>query len=67
MLFATLLAQAPRFPLLDTYIYRLRTGADLSWRAFFELALIGVVVYVVLRFLQGTRGARLMQAVLAIM
>lgn len=67
MLSAHLLAQASRFPLLDTYIYRLRSGADLSWRAFFELALIGVVVYVVLRFLQGTRGARLMQAVLAIM
>jgi len=64
---AALLAQSSRFPLLDTYIYRLRSGADFSWRAIVELALIGVVVYGVLRFLQGTRGARLMQAVLVIM
>lgn len=32
-----------------------------------ELLLIGVVVYVVLRFLQGTRGARLVRAVLSIL
>jgi diadenylate cyclase len=32
-----------------------------------ELCLIGVVVYVILRFLQGTRGARLVRAVLTIL
>lgn len=64
---SALLAQTSNYPVLDTYIYRLRSGADFSWRALAELALIGIVVYAVLRFLQGTRGARLMQAVLAIM
>jgi diadenylate cyclase len=67
LLTALLLAQTTRFPLLDTYIYRLRSGAVLSLRACVELLLIAVVVYAVLRFLQGTRGARLMQAVLVIM
>jgi diadenylate cyclase len=33
---------------------------------FIEFALIGAVVYALLRFLQGTRGARLVQAVLLI-
>jgi diadenylate cyclase len=62
-----MLMQASRFPLLDSYRHRLRTGVEFSWQAAIELLLIGVVVYVVLRFLQGTRGARLMQAVLVIM
>ncbi len=64
---AHLLNQTSRFPLLDSYIHRLRTGVEFSWQAAVELLLIGVVVYAVLRFLQGTRGARLMQAVLVIM
>jgi diadenylate cyclase len=59
--------QSTRFPLLDSYVHRLRTGMDLSWRAGVELLLIGVVIYAVLRFLEGTRGARLMKAVLAIL
>jgi diadenylate cyclase len=33
------------------------------WKVGIELLLIGTVVYMVLRFLQGTRGARLMKAV----
>jgi diadenylate cyclase len=33
------------------------------WAVVFELLLIGVVVYCVLRFLHGTRGARLLQGV----
>lgn len=37
------------------------------WTALIEMALIGTVVYVVLRFLQGTRGARLVRAVLTIL
>ncbi|MCB9850860.1 MAG: TIGR00159 family protein [Phycisphaerales bacterium] len=75
MLTSTLLAQTTRFPLLNMYIERLRGEEGFSWRALvdvfslsalLELLLIGTAVYVVLRFLQGTRGARLMQAVLAI-
>lgn len=37
------------------------------WAALVEMLLIGVVVYAVLRFLQGTRGARLVRAVLIIL
>lgn len=37
------------------------------WIALFELLLIGSVIYSVLHFLQGTRGARLVQAVLTIL
>ncbi len=37
------------------------------WVALVELLVIGSVVYAVLRFLQGTRGARLVQAVLTIL
>jgi len=33
----------------------------------FEIALIGIVVYVVLRFLHGTRGARLLQGLLILL
>ena len=53
--------------MLDSYIQRLRTGLDDPWQSAIELLLIGAVVYAVLRFLQGTRGARLMQAVLLIL
>ena len=41
--------------------------ASHPWVAFIELLLIGSVVYTVLRFLQGTRGARLVRAVLMIL
>ncbi|MHC4696158.1 MAG: diadenylate cyclase CdaA [Planctomycetota bacterium] len=41
--------------------------ADRPWVALVELFLIGCVVYIVLRFLQGTRGARLVRAVLTIL
>ena len=37
------------------------------WAALVEMLLIGTVVYAVLRFLQGTRGARLVRAVLIIL
>ncbi|MCH9033544.1 MAG: TIGR00159 family protein [Planctomycetes bacterium] len=40
---------------------------DRPWVALIELLLIGAVVYIILRFLQGTRGARLMRAVLTIL
>ena len=36
---------------------------DRPWVALIELLLIGTVLYIILRFLQGTRGARLMRAV----
>lgn len=41
--------------------------ADRPWVAVIELLLIGAVVYTILRFLQGTRGARLVRAVLTIL
>jgi diadenylate cyclase len=41
--------------------------ADRPWVAVVELLLIASVVYVTLRFLQGTRGARLVRAVLLIL
>ncbi len=40
---------------------------DRPWVALIELLLVGAVVYIILRFLQGTRGARLMRAVLTIL
>ena len=40
---------------------------DRPWVALIELLLIGAVIYIILRFLQGTRGARLMRAVLTIL
>ena len=59
--------QASRFPLIDFYLHRLRQGIDLSWRAVVELLLIALVIYPILRFLEGTRGARLLQAVLVVL
>jgi len=41
--------------------------ADRPWVTLTELLLIGGVIYTVLRFLQGTRGARLVRAVLIIL
>lgn len=41
--------------------------ADRPWVALVELCLIGSVVYIILRFLQGTRGARLVRAVLILL
>ncbi|UCE59345.1 MAG: diadenylate cyclase CdaA [Phycisphaerales bacterium] len=41
--------------------------ADRPWVALVELLLIGSVVYIILRFFQGTRGARLVRAVLTIL
>ena len=41
--------------------------ADRPWAAIIELLLIGTVVYAILRFFHGTRGARLVRAVLIIL
>jgi diadenylate cyclase len=41
--------------------------AERPWVALVELLLIGSVVYAILRFLRGTRGARLIRAVLIIL
>ncbi len=41
--------------------------ASRPWVTLIELLLIGSIVYTVLRFLQGTRGARLVRAVLMIL
>lgn len=49
---------------LQSFIERI---GERPWVAIVELLLIGSVVYTILRFLQGTRGARLIRAVLAIL
>lgn len=67
MLAFNLISQATRIPVIDMYVQRIKNGEWWSWRAVIELFLIGVVVYFILRFLEGTRGARLLQAVLAIL
>ncbi len=41
--------------------------SDRPWIALIELLLIGTVIYTVLRFLQGTRGVRLVRAVMTIL
>jgi diadenylate cyclase len=64
---AQVVMQASRYPLLDSYIHRLQTGFAIPWQAVIELVLIGVVVYWTLRFLEGTRGARLLRAVLLLL
>ena len=45
----------------------LERAADRPWATLVELLMIGCVVYAVLRSLQGTRGARLVRAVLTIL
>ncbi len=67
MLALSLISQATQFPMIDMYAQRFRNGEWWSWRAMTELFLIGVVIYFILRFLEGTRGARLLQAVLVIL
>jgi diadenylate cyclase len=47
----------------EAYYHRLTGGSYSLWRVGLELLLIGTVVYLTLRFLQGTRGARLMRAI----
>jgi diadenylate cyclase len=45
----------------------LERATERPWVALAELLMIGSVIYAVLRFLHGTRGARLVQAVLTIL
>jgi len=45
----------------------LETLGDRPWLAIIELALIGSVIYTILRFFHGTRGARLMRGVFSIL
>jgi diadenylate cyclase len=59
-----LLAQLAIRSGLRSFIERV---AERPWVAMIELLLIGSVVYTILRFLQGTRGARLVRAVLTIL
>lgn len=48
---------------LSDYFRELSSGARNPWVVVTELLLIGTVVYFTLRFLQGTRGARLMRGI----
>ena len=61
---ATTFAQIDLLQWVRSFLDR---GVDRPWAARIELLLIGAVVYTVLRFLQGTRGARLVRAVLIIL
>ncbi len=47
---------------LDPYLQRVQQGSHGLWVVALELLLIGAVVYVALRFLQGTRGERLLKS-----
>jgi len=58
------IAQSNLLPGLHSFWDRV---LDRPWVTLIELALIGGVIYAVLRFLQGTRGARLVRAVLIIL
>lgn len=62
-----LVSQSGGSSLLDTYASRLSGGWSIPWREAIELLLIGLVIYAALRFLEGTRGARLMRAVFVIL
>lgn len=57
------LAQADLLPRLRSFYERV---ADRPWTALIELVLIGAVIYAILRFLHGTRGARLVRAIIII-
>ncbi len=49
---------------LNSLLY---SGAYSPWQVVFEMIVIGVVIYSILRFLQGTRGARLLQGLIFIL
>lgn len=57
-------AQTDILPGIQSFLERI---ADRPWVALVELSLIGIVVYTILRFFQGTRGARLVRAVVTIL
>ena len=67
MPFASFPAQVEFIERIQRYLSRFSTQHYNPWVVVVELLLIGVVVYTVLRFLRGTRGARLVQAVLMIL
>jgi len=58
------LAQFDLFQGARSFVERV---GDRPWVALIELLLIGSVVYTILRFLQGTRGVRLVRAVMTIL
>ena len=60
----TILAQFDAYRWARSFIERV---VDRPWAALVELILIGAVIYTILRFLQGTRGVRLVRAVITIL
>lgn len=58
------LAQFDLFQGARSFVERV---GDRPWVALIELLLIGSVIYTILRFLQGTRGVRLVRAVMTIL
>lgn len=61
---AVYLAQINLLQSLRSFFERV---SERPWTVLIELLLIGTIVYIILRFLQGTRGARLVRAVLTIL
>ena len=61
---AAFLAQFGSWQEVQSFLER---ATDRPWATLIELLLIGCVVYIVLRSLQGTRGARLVRAVFIIL
>jgi diadenylate cyclase len=59
----TILSESGAFQALLDYVRGLRQSGTGLWGVSVELILIGSVVYLALRFLQGTRGARLLKSV----
>ncbi len=56
-----------QFNLLQSLRSFFERVTERPWTVLIELLLIATIVYVILRFLQGTRGARLVRAVLTIL
>ncbi len=61
-MYRTTLIATDLFPTLDVFLLRLRQSTYGLWGVAVELLLISTVVYMALRFLQGTRGERLFKA-----
>lgn len=62
MYHADILLRSQFLQTLELYVERLRRGTFGLWAVAIELLLIGAIVYTALRFLQGTRGERLLKS-----
>lgn len=65
--FLPMLAASDLHDRIARFLSRFTPDSYNPWAVAIELVVIGTAVYLVLRFLQGTRGARLFRAVLSIL